>query len=325
MLESTVSRRAFLRHASGLAAMALPALHAHAAPAQAFAPTLRISTDVLDIAYAAAGPQHGRPVVLVHDFSYGIESFERTAPLLAAAGVRVLAPQLRGHGATRFHDAAVPRSGQRAALGKDLIDFIDALHIPEAVFAGFGWGAHAAWAASNVRPSRCVGLVLAGIERVDEAGPRERYLYASGTGRRELDGEQRRLAHAAWLRLSPHAPFDAALFGRVGPSLDNPDYARILAHAWLDRHARLDPRAAPDPRYATLEQKFGQAPITTVAALSLAGSASGVVPAPGPGIEFIGPHAGRELAGVGHHLPFEAPRAFADAALDLVHGGKWRT
>jgi hypothetical protein len=33
----------------------------------------------------------------------------------------------------------------------------------------------------------------------------------------------------------------------------------------------------------------------------------------------------RELDGVGHHLPFEAPRAFADAALELVRAGKWRT
>jgi pimeloyl-ACP methyl ester carboxylesterase len=322
-----IPRRAFLRKAAGLATLALPPLRGHAAaPAHAPSTTLlRVSTDVLDIAYYAAGPEDGRPVVLVHDFGYGIESFSRAAPLLASAGLRVLAPQLRGHGGTRFHDAATPRSGQQAALGKDLIDFIDALHIPEAVFAGFGWGAHAAWAASVVRPTRCIGLVLAGIERIDEAGPRERYLYASAAGQRELDASRRPLARAEWERLSPRVKIDAALFGRVAPTLDNPDYVHVLTHAWLGRHASSDPFAAPDPRYAALEKKFTQPPNTAVAAITLAGGASGVAPSSGPGIAFGGFHAHRALADVGHHLPFEAPRAFAEAALDLVRAGKWRT
>jgi len=321
MNDITMPRRAFLKRGAGLAALALPALRAHAATA----PLLRVSTDTLDIAYLAAGPEDGRPVVLAHDFGYGIESFSRAAPLLAAAGLRVLAPQLRGHGGTRFHDPATPRAGQPAALGKDLIDFIDALHMPEAVFAGFGWGAHAAWAASKLRPTRCVGLVLSGIERIDEAGPRERYLYASGAGLRELDVHRRPLARAAWRRLSPRAPFDAALFTRLAPSLDNADYVPVLAHAWLGRHAPADPLAAPDPRYAALQEKLTQPANTAVAALTLAGGASGVAPAPGPRIAFGGFDARRELAGVGHHLPFEAPQAFARAVLDLVHAGKWRT
>lgn len=31
--------------------------------------------------------------------------------------------------------------------------------MPEAVFAGIGWGARAACAAAIIRPSRCVGVV----------------------------------------------------------------------------------------------------------------------------------------------------------------------
>jgi pimeloyl-ACP methyl ester carboxylesterase len=325
-----LSRRGFLQRAAGLGALALPGPGippAAAAPAAAPAPSglLQVSTDVLDIAYLASGPEDGRPVVLVHDFSYGIESFSRATPLLAAASLRVLVPQLRGHGATRFHDPAAPRSGQRAALGKDLIDFIDALHIPEAVFAGFGWGAHAAHAASQVRPTRCVGLVLAGIGRIDEAGPRDRYLYASGAGRLVLGRQRRAIARDTWRRLSPRAPFDAALFAQAAPAFDHPDYAAILAHAWLSRHAPQDPLAAPDPRYAALERKFTPLSGTAVPALSLIGGASGVVSAGDTGIAIGGRHARRELAGVGHHLPFEAPRAFADAVLALVHAGRWRT
>jgi hypothetical protein len=51
------------------------------------------------------------------------------------------------------------------------------------VFAGFGWGARAA---AVVRPTRCVGLVLADIERIDADGPWERYLFRSNLGQRAL-------------------------------------------------------------------------------------------------------------------------------------------
>ena len=133
-----------------LAALALAPLPAVAAPARGPA-VVRVATDALDVAYVAAGPEKGRPVVLVHDLGYDVHSFTRVAPLLAGAGLRVLVPWLRGHGGTYFRAAAAPRSARQAALGRDLIDFIDALHLPEAVFAGFGWGAHAARAASRAR------------------------------------------------------------------------------------------------------------------------------------------------------------------------------
>lgn len=326
MSGAPLSRRALLRRAGALAALALPTVHAHGGPAPRAGACLdaaeRVSTEVLEVAYFAAGPEDGRPVVLVHDFGYGIDSFARVAPLLATAGMRVLAPQLRGHGATRFH-ASGPRSGQQAALGRDLIDFIDALHLPEAVFAGFGWGAHAAWAASRLRPTRCVGLVLAGAGRIDEAGPLERYLYASSAGRRVLAAQRRTLARAAWRRLSPQARFDATLFARIAPGLDNPDYVAVLTHAWLSRHAPANPDAATDPLYAALEKKFTQPASTPTAAILLAGGASGAPPA--AAIAFGGPHVHRVLPGVGHHLPFDAPHAFANAALELVRRGKWRT
>ena len=245
------SRRAFLRMAAGAAALALPALRATGAAGPVAATQLRterVETEVLDIACLAAGPGNGRPVVLVHDFGDGADSFARVAPLLAAAGLRVLAPNLRGHGATRFLDAGTPRSGQQAALGQDLIDLIDAQHVPEAVFAGVGWGAHAAHAATVLRPTRCVGLLLAGAGRIDAAGARERYLHASDAGRKAL---------------------------RLAAGIDNPDYVAVVTHAWLGRHAPGHPDAIPDPRYDALERKFGMPARTATAAITLEGAAGG--------------------------------------------------
>lgn len=309
-------RRRLLGRAAGLAALTLPSLRAAAAPATG-PDTLRVATDALDVAYAAAGPEHGRPVVLVHDLGYDVRSFTRVAPLLAAAGLRVLAPWMRGHGGTTFRAAAAPRSAQQAALGRDLIDFIDALHVPEAVFAGFGWGAHAARAASVVRPTRCVGLVLAGLGRIDADGPQERYLYRSNLGQRALRADPRGVARMLWQRLSPAARVDAALFARAAPSFDHPDFGAILTHAWAFRHAG----APSDPAYAPLEKKF-VLPHAAVPTITLTGTASGVADAP---FAPAGLRRHVDVDGAGHHLPFEAPQAFAAAALELAAAGRWRS
>ncbi|MEH6434724.1 alpha/beta fold hydrolase [Massilia sp. DD77] len=287
-------RRAFMGAAAGLAALvagsARPAARRDAPWISA-----RVSTDLLDVAYYAAGPENGRPVVLVHDFGYGVDSFARLAPILAAAGLRVLAPYARGHGGTRFRDPGSPRSGQQAALGKDLIDFIDALHYPEAVFAGFGWGAHAARAASVLRPTRCVGLVLAGLGRIDESGLWERYLFQSRAGHRDLEQHPQAIARAMWSRHASGAAIDAALFRRSAPAFANPDFGAILAHAWGSRHAA----AAPDPRYAALERRFAPGAAAAVPAILLDPAS--------------------------RHLPHDEPVRLADAILNLVRKGAWRT
>ena len=125
-------------------------------------PLQHIDVGALDIAYYSGGPESGRPVVLLHDHFDGIDSLAELAGLLAVQGLRVLLPQLRGHGETAFKDPAAPRAALPAALGKDAIGLIDALHMPEAVFAGIGWGATAARAAAAFKPTRCIGLALAG-------------------------------------------------------------------------------------------------------------------------------------------------------------------
>jgi pimeloyl-ACP methyl ester carboxylesterase len=67
-------------------------------------------------------------------------SFVDVAPILAAAGYRVLVPYLRGYGETRFLSAATPRNAQPAAVAADAISFMDALKIDKAVMGGFDWG-----------------------------------------------------------------------------------------------------------------------------------------------------------------------------------------
>ncbi len=81
-----------------------------------------VRTPVLDIAYEEHGPAGGDPVVLLHGFPYDPRGFDDVAPPLAAEGCRVIVPDLRGYGPTRFRSAETRRSGQQAALAADLRD-----------------------------------------------------------------------------------------------------------------------------------------------------------------------------------------------------------
>jgi pimeloyl-ACP methyl ester carboxylesterase len=103
-----------------------------------------IRTPILEIAYEENGPADGPPVVLLHGFPDDARAYDGVAPPLAAAGWRVLVPYLRGYGPTRFLDPRTPRSGQQAALGHDLLEFLDALGVERAALAGYDWGGRAA-------------------------------------------------------------------------------------------------------------------------------------------------------------------------------------
>src|SRR5580692_7697252 len=74
-----------------------------------FGPLKRVDAGVLSIAYAEAGPADGPPVLLLHGWPYDIHSFVDVAPVLAAAGYRVLVPYLRGYGPTHFLSSNTPR------------------------------------------------------------------------------------------------------------------------------------------------------------------------------------------------------------------------
>lgn len=164
---SPLRRNFMLSAAAGLGSLYLPQM-AQATPAPAVMATRQLEAGLLDVGVHETGPENGRPVILLHGFPYDIRSYAEVAPLLAAQGMRVIVPYLRGHGSTRLLDPAAPRSGQQAALGQDVIDLMDALHIPEAVLAGFGWGGTAACVAAVLRPTRVVGVFAINGSLIDD-------------------------------------------------------------------------------------------------------------------------------------------------------------
>ncbi len=92
-----------------------------AAPAVSFGPLRQIDAGLLNVGYVDAGPADGPAVLLLHGWPYDIHSYAEVAPLLAAAGYRVIVPYLRGYGTTRFLSDETFRNGEQAALAVDAI------------------------------------------------------------------------------------------------------------------------------------------------------------------------------------------------------------
>ena len=339
MNDVTLSRRSLLMSAAGFALA--QASQAFAAPAKASAlatmPVRQVDAGPLNIGYHETGPESGRPIILLHGFPYDIHSYVEVAPMLAAQGFRVIVPHLRGHGTTRFTDAATPRSGQQAAIGQDVIDLMDALHLPDAVLAGYDWGGRAACVVAALKPSRCVGLVSVNsylIQDIAKAtapaaaevewGLWYQFYFQTERGRAGLAANRADIARILWRNNSPTWRFDDATFARSAKNFDHPDYVDIVIHSYRHRLGLAD--GMPD--YAEWERKLAATPPITVPAITLDGVDDGVVRATdghASAHRFTGPRSHRQIKGVGHNLPQEAPRAFADACAELARSAKWRT
>lgn len=294
-----------------------------------FATTARVTTPLLDIAYETAGPPTGSPVILLHGFPYDVRAFDNVAPALAADGAFVLAPYLRGFGATRFRDAATPRSGQQAALAQDLLDFIDALGIGRAVVAGYDWGGRAACIVAALHPARIAGLVSVdgyNIQDLAHAGEPAspdvertywyQYYFHAERGRRGLAQHREALCALLWQTWSPTWQGAAEAFPASAPSLHNPDFVEVVIHSYRHRFGLVP----GDPRYDTLEALIAAQPPITVPTIVLESGSDGVGGPLDPTERqlFTGPYEQRLLPGSGHNVPQEDPAAFAAAIRTLL-------
>ena len=288
-----------------------------------------IDAGVLRVACAQHGDPGGVPVVLLHGFPYDVHAYDGVAPLLAAQGLRVIVPSLRGYGATRFLSDATPRSGQQAALGADLLALLDALRIDQAIVAGYDWGGRAACIVAALWPRRVRGLVSVNgynLQDIAQSGtPAEpdkeyrlwyQYYFHGERGRAGLAAHRRDLCRLLWRLWSPEWPFTDADFERSAPAFDNPDFVEVVIHSYRHRFALV----AGDPALEAVERLLAAQPPIAVPTLTLAGDADGVSGSAAPKAgRFTGRHEHRLIGGgVGHNLPQEAPVAFAQAVLDVA-------
>lgn len=290
----------------------------------------QIRAGVLDVGYHEAGPGDGPAVVLLHGWPYDINSFADVAPLLATAGHRVVVPYLRGFGSTRFASSSTLRNGQQAALAADVVALMDALRIDKATVAGFDWGARAANVVAALWPNRCAGLVSVSGYLIGsrEAGQRPlppraelawwyQYYFATERGRAGYAKYRREFARLIWQLASPRWDFSDAEFERSAEAFENPDHADIVIHNYRWRLGLVEGEA----QFDELENRLATSPAISVPTITLEGDANG---APHPdssayASKFTGGYAHRVVSGgIGHNLPQEAPREFAQAVIDLA-------
>src|SRR5471032_576547 len=122
-------------------------------------PLKQIDAGLLSVGYAEQGPANGPAVILLHGWPYDIHAFADVAPVLAAAGHRVIVPFLRGYGTTRFRSGETMRNGQQSVIAVDVVALMDALHIEKAVLGGYDWGGRTANVIAALWPERCKALV----------------------------------------------------------------------------------------------------------------------------------------------------------------------
>jgi pimeloyl-ACP methyl ester carboxylesterase len=302
------------------------------AAAAPVAETLAIRTPDLEIAYQASGPSGGVPIILLHGFPDDVHAYDDVAPPLARAGHRVLVPYLRGYGPTRFVDPKAPRRAQQAAIGQDLLDFMDALGIRGAALAGYDWGGRAACLAAILAPERVRALVTIGGYNVQDtlapprpaAAAQERaywyqWYFNTERGRLGLEQNRRDICRLLWREWSPRYRFDDATFERTAASFDNPDFVDVVIHSYRHRHGN----APGDPRFDAIERRLAARPPIAVPTVILHGGDDGVSLSRATERELALVPAGTArhvVAGAGHFLPREptgAP-AVVDALLTLL-------
>jgi pimeloyl-ACP methyl ester carboxylesterase len=159
------------------------------------------------LAYREAGPADGPVVVLLHGLASDADTWDKAIDLLAERGLRVLAVDLLGHGASDKPATDYLLDDFAESLAR----FLDALHIEAATLCGHSFGGAIAMFFGTRYPTRVERVVL---------------VSAGGLGR-----EVHPLLRAAALRVAP-----SVLRVATGPRL-----RRIYASPGLHRALRLTP------------------------------------------------------------------------------------
>lgn len=117
----------------------------------------RIATNGIELSVHIGGPEDGQPVLLVHGWPELGHSWKPVWEDLVAAGLRVIAPDLRGYGAS---DA--PEGADNYAIDPlvaDLTGLLDALGIEKAIWCGHDWGGIIVWHGAMLAADRVAGVI----------------------------------------------------------------------------------------------------------------------------------------------------------------------
>lgn len=116
-----------------------------------------IRHDGFDIALYEAGPEDGLPLILVHGWPEMAYSWKNQMGVLAAAGYRVIAYDVRGFGRSSAPDGMTHYGV--ANLVSDIEAILSARDIEQAVLTGHDWGGIIVWRAARMLAERILGVI----------------------------------------------------------------------------------------------------------------------------------------------------------------------
>ncbi|EAW09017.1 alpha/beta hydrolase [Aspergillus clavatus NRRL 1] len=287
------------------------------------------SPSSLIVEYYEAGPSSGPAVILVHGFPYSIDAFVSVVPLLVNQGYRVIVPYLRGYGGTRFVHPDTLRSAEQAALGYDIIALMDAIHLDTAICAGYDWGTVAVNVATALWPERCTRMVAANSYLIQnrstawqpsdpnsEATKWYYYLFLTPRGAAGLAEAPKEWTQTLWEKNSVGWNFTEEYLDLTVTSLLNPDFVDIAVNFYRNRLLY----APGDPAFVDLADKLDHQPPITVPSVTLDPENS-VVLTPNNGSAtakfFTGPRCHYQIPDVGENIPYQAPKTFANAIMEV--------
>jgi pimeloyl-ACP methyl ester carboxylesterase len=277
------------------------------------------------------GPDGGEPILLLHGFPYDVRQYDEVRDRIARDDRRVIVPYLRGFGPTRYLSEEVFRSGQQAALGKDIIDLLDALKIERATLVGYDWGGRGACVAAALWPSRVRALVSVGgytIEDIAKSAvtPQSaeqehqfwyQWYFQTERGRQGLDQRRDELCKLLWSMWSPAWQFDEEVFATTAKSFHSPDFVSTVIHSYRHRYANV----AGDPTLELFEARLAERSVIKCPAIVLHGDDDRVNPpstSEGQERYFTSHFERRVLHHVGHCPPAEEPNAVSQAIEDII-------
>lgn len=131
--------------------------------------SLELAVDGLRIGAAAAGPDDGELVVLLHGFPDDRDTFAQQLPALAGAGYRAVSVSLRG-----YEPSSIPADGDHdlMTLARDVVEVIDALGRSRAHLVGHDWGAAIGYVCGAIAPDRLrslTAIAVPPVARIPEA------------------------------------------------------------------------------------------------------------------------------------------------------------
>jgi pimeloyl-ACP methyl ester carboxylesterase len=270
---------------------------------------------------AAAGPHDGPLVLLLHGFPELWWSWRHQLPVLAEAGHRAVAMDLRGYGGSD----KTPRGYDPVTLARDVSGVVKALGARDAVLVGHGWGGYVAWATA-VLHDREVSALCAVAAPHPTTMLRRLRPGRSATALRHVMAMQvpwvpeRRLADPSSGFLGEHLRAWSAPGSAFPTEADVATYQRAIER-WPSSHCALEyHRWLARSRLRADGRHFNRSMRTPVAqpVLCLAGELDPAVPSSAvarSGEHVTGPFTVRTVPGVGHFPHEEDPAAFDETLL----------